>query len=1145
MLPEAAYDGVKTAISCTSLSGGLKMTLGSGLRLGTEAAPLAGRGIDVNADGAGGNDVVVKGAAVIHAGGDGIYMRRDGTGALKLELTGGTVSVAGAGKHGIVAVSSATGDVTITQGGGITTKSGAGIFVSHTGTGGIAVTHDGSIEAVGGSGMYINNEGTGGITVGTGKGSSIAVKGAGQHGIFAFSNAAGGAGGITVTHDGSITTGNGGGIQVYDNGDNGKRDVSVTTGQGSEITAAGANQAGIYAQVLKGTGTGDVTVTHGGSIATEGGTGIYANNQGTGGITVGTGQGSSIAVKGGGTNPHGILALSNAAGGAGDVTVTHGGSITTENGQGIWANTAGTGGITVGTGQGSSITVKGSDRQGILAFSNAAGGAGDITVTHDGSITTEDATGIFVYDNGDDGKRDVSVTTGQGSVITANVKTAGKSWNGIYAKVFKGTSAGEIRVTHGGSITTKNGTVIRAENTGTGGITVGTGKGSRITAKGNNQHGIHASSDAAAGGGDLTVTHDGSITTENGIGIYVYNNDADGKRDISVTTGQGSEITAAGANQRGIYAGLWQATAAGDITVTHNGSMTVEERFGIETYHAGDGGVTVTTGTGSKITVKKGDRHGIIAYKASGAGDIAVTHDGSIDSEGRAGIWAQHKEEGDITVTTGPGSVVTARRAGIVIDHEGAGKFDVAVRGLVTGDSGDSGSGYAGVRVQVRDGDNTVGDGGTIVVGSRAHVRALSGNAVRVDGHAGPVKIILELDEDGLTGYLNGKILNPEQERKKGQETTTAQSDLSFHTRAGMDDDAPLTGLTADDPVKGIIHRRKVLDLVYDEVIKGQFREVSHNGKRVWYEFEDVPPVQRLYRDRARLYEALPSVLLDLNAGPGVGSGMCGGGARAEVSMSEGERMAESSTTSAGWRKQALGWDVKRRVVEAGYDFPADGSLCVGFSAGRRTVKADVMRGGGVKAEATGGAVTLGWRPDSGVDVSWRLSYSRLHDIELSPAGGGAVIAAPGGGGVSVSVAAGKRMEFQGMQVTPRAGFEFSSVETGGFTEPAALEGAGEVSDVRAGSVKGTLGARIDMAAGEAGTLWAAADVEHDFKGRTDITVTGAVLEAEMKPTWGRLGLGGEFRLSDMMTVSGGAYYAAGGGGNKDLGGSLALNVSF
>ncbi len=965
-LPEAAYDGVKTAISCTSLSGGLKMTLGSGLRLGTEAAPLAGRGIDVNAAGAGGNDVVVKGSAVIHAGGDGIYMRRDGTGALKLELTGGSIEA----------------------------------------------------EAVGGSGMYINNEGTGGITVGTGKDSSIAVKGVAQDGIRAFSNAAAGAGAITVTHDGSITTEEGTGITAYDNG---KRDISIMTGPGSSIAVKGAGQ-------------------------------------------------------------YGINAFSDAAGFAGGITVTHGGGITTENGIGIYVYSQGTGGITVGTGQGSEITAAGANKA------------------------------------------------------------------GIYAQVLKGTGTGDVTVTHNGSIATEGGTGIYADNQGTGGITVGTGKGSSIAVKvgRTNPHGILAFSNAADGTGNITVTHEGSITTEGGTGIYVYDNGVDGKRDISVTTGQGSEITAAGANQRGIYAGLWQATAAGDITVTHNGSMTVEERFGIETYHAGDGGVTVTTGTGSKITVKKGDRHGIIAYKASGAGDIAVTHDGSIDSEGRAGIWAQHKEEGDITVTTGPGSVVTARRAGIVIDHEGAGKFDVAVRGLVTGDSGDSGSGYAGVRVQVRDGDNTVGDGGTIVVGSRAHVRALSGDAVRVDGHAGPVKIILELDEDGLTGHLDGKIRNPKQERKKGQETTTAQSDLSFHTRAGTDDDAPLTGLTADDPVKGIIHRRKVLDLVYDEVIKGQLQALTEKDGP-GYRFKDLLPIpfRRLYRDRARLYEALPSVLLALNAGPGAGSGMCGGGARAEVSMSEGERAAGSSTTAAGWRKQALGWDVKRRVVEAGYDFPADGSLCVGFSAGRRTVKADVMRGGGVKAEATGGAVTLGWRPDSGVDVSWRLSYSRLHDIELSPAGGGAVIAAPGGGGVSVSVAAGKRMEFRGMKVTPRAGFEFSSVETGGFTEPAALEGAGEVSDVRAGSLKGTLGARIDMAAGEAGTLWAAADMEHDFKGRTDITVTGAVLEAEMKPTWGRLGLGGEFRLSDMMTVSGGAYYAAGGGGNKDLGGSLALNVSF
>ncbi len=312
------------------------------------------------------------------------------------------------------------------------------------------------------------------------------------------------------------------------------------------------------------------------------------------------------------------------------------------------------------------------------------------------------------------------------------------------------------------------------------------------------------------------------------------------------------------------------------------------------------------------------------------------------------------------------------------------------------------------------------------------------------------------------------------------------------------------------------------------------------------YEFTDTGAAGRIYSPRARLYEALPSVLLGLTAGSGSGAvTRDGSGGWAKVFMSDGERTAGSSTTAMGRHGRALGWDMKRQGLEIGYDFPADETLRLGFGAGYRTVKAAVMRGGDIKGKATGGALTLGWRPDGGFHVDGHLSYAAVSGIELSPAGGGAVIKAAGGSGMSVGVAAGTEMDLAGMKVTPRAGLEWSSVKTGGFTEPAAVEGAGKVSEVTAEGLKGTLGARIDMAAGENGTFWAAADAEHDFRDATSITVPGAVLKAEMKPTWGRLGFGGEFRLSGMMTVSGSAFYAMAGGGNKDLGGALALNVSF
>ncbi len=777
-------------------------------------------------------------------------------------------------------------------------------------------------------------------------------------------------------------------------------------------------------------------------------------------------------------------------------------------------------------------------------------GAGALKIEHKaGKIVGAGtvSTGIYAAHRG---KKD-TVTGGIHLVSSADIdlsKSTNNTQNGIQVTTDAGPGA-TIPITvelKGGTIITgksTSGRGIRVTQYAKGDITITTAPDAVIGKKGtDNAMTISAVLGRTTSVGNVVITHRGKLYGS-GRGIWVTNSSPSPEEgDVTVTVTEEGEIRTS--TNRGMEIGVYNTASTGDIKIIHNG--TLSSKFeGIFALQNGKGDVTVETGkTGKVVTTSTTGMIGRLVLYGIGIdvslrgsdreGDLTVIHRGEITAR-EEGIVAviggslysylnnpsdrDADSGGTIKVATAEGSKVAGGKDGIFIWHNGGGAagrgmFDVAVRGTVTG-GGDS---YAGIRIAAK--GDVKGNGGVIAIGPRGHVSAESGTAIEAEKNAGPVAVILEKDEDGLVGWLKGKILHP--------------AAVTFKTRTGEDAGTETT-LSAGDTVD----RRGETKGVYDEVFRDRLTKITGG-----HEFQ-VQSQTRFYRDRARLYEALPSVLLDLNARPGVGAGMCEGGARAEVFMSDGERMAGSSTTAAGWRKQALGWDMKRKVLEAGYDFPADGSLCVGFSAGRRTVEADVMRGGGVKAEATGGAVTLGWRPDSGVDVSWRLSYSRLHDIELSPAGGGAVIAAPGGGGVSVSVAAGKRMEFQGMQVTPRAGFEFSSVETGGFTEPAALDGAGEVSDVRAGSLKGTLGARIDMAAGEAGTLWAAADVEHDFKSGTDITVTGAVLKAEMKPTWGRLGLGGEFRLSDMMTLSGGAYYAAGGGGNKDLGGSLALNVSF
>ncbi len=783
------------------------------------------------------------------------------------------------------------------------------------------------------------------------------------------------------------------------------------------------------------------------------------------------------------------------------VKLTFGGTIGEKDdavgGIGIGVSTAGdaaNGAITIINNGGIyADSTRANDGRGINAYIQNTASTDGLTVTHNGKIVSENRAISAVHD----GLGPVAVNTAEdsmievrdfGAVSTNEARTAIYIWIDSDAAGEDGDSKAAATVNHKGRLlAVADG--IHIESDSTGGAAVTTGEKSVIQVNDKGVH-IHAENPAAANKGAVTVTHNGMISAAADAGIYL---DHRGTGGVTVATGEKSSITTAGGSTDGVNASLRHDAGAeveSGVTVTHNGVISA-------------------TGTGIHASVR------------GGTADLVSTDSRDAESAGA------------VKVTAGNGSVITAVRHGIQVWHNGSGMFDVAVRGKVTG-----GDEYAGVHIAtaaelIKGSDPAAGGGGTITVGSGGHVSA-SGVAVRVDPYAGPVRVILEQDDEGFAGHIDGRILNP------GKDGGTAgRSALTFHTRAGADGD-----LTALTPGTSVLERRGARAGVYVPV---QSFKLTTLADEQGYEFKDAGGAGRIYSPRARLYEALPSALLGLTAGSGSGTvTRDGSGGWAKVFMSDGERTAGSSTTGAGRHGHALGWGVKRQGLEIGYDFPADEALRIGFSAGQRTVKAAVTRGGDIKAKATGGALTLGWRPpDGGFHVDGRLSYAAVNGIELSPAGGGAVIKAAGGSGLSVGVSAGTETEFQGMKVTPRAGLEWSSVKTGGFTEPAAVEGAGEVSEITAQGLKVTLGARIDMAAGESGTFWASADAEHDLKDETSVTVPGAVLKAEMKPTWGRLGFGGEFRLSGMMTVSGSAFYAMAGGGNKDLGGSLALNVSF
>ena len=1043
-LPTITYDGTTDAINCNTLTGGLEMTLGPDLQLGTEASPLTGRGIEVEAEGDGNNDIVVMGSGTIYANQNGIWLIRDGTGLLQLEfmagkiVSGGTTDgigiylqhkgEAGQEAKGIYLVSGADIDLSAQ-----TSAAKAGIHARTTGapadatipiairvTGGTIDVSDpaSSTPTVGGKAIQADQFAKGDIAITVEKAARLGTKEAvaGAYGIEAWLRAAS-EGDIAITHRGSIHAGTG--IFVRNDATSAEKgNIKITTDPGSTIVAKEFKEyndiyeEGISAEITEAASTGDITIAHNGEIEVDG-KGITASNSGKGDITVTTGADSKITAV-----SHGIEAS-----GGGGVEIAHKGEIKAD-GQGIYALTSGKGDITVTTGTGSKVV---GGENGIEVWLRPAG-EGDIMITHRGRIDAAAGNGI----------------------IANNDATSAKKGN----------------------------------------ITITTEAGSTIVAKGSDKHGIITYISEPTSTGDIVITHKGSIDATRS-GIYTYNN---GKGSVTVTTGAGSRIVSRGEDRdkSGIRAGVWSLPSdssppsTGDVTITHGGEITAKN-MGINAFNR----------------------------KANAVGT------------------------GTIRVTTAKGSKITADKQGILVWHQGTGTFEVAVRGMVMGDSAHtsgSDTDYAGVHIQVKEEDTRAGGGGKLVLGPMAHLSAKSGTAIKIDARAGAVTVILEKDEYGLAGHLEGKILNADS-------TTTA-----FKARPGE------TGTEMALSVGDRVDMRGETQGVYDKVHRTQLMKITGG-----HEFKKLSETL-IYQDRARVYEALPAVLLDLNgqlpyqermAAPRDGDGLW-----ARLAAGDGARRPARSTTARDFTGRALAWDVAQYGFEGGLDFrpAATERLLLGVSLHARQGEATVAHGGTIEVSGFGGGVAATYRDAAGFYLDGRFSYTYFDDVDLTSRTRGMVQADLSGHGYALGLEAGKRLGWAGLDhvaLTPRARVVWSTVKLEDFAD---LEGSGRVALETATSLKGRLGLLTETAfggatlkdwTGDGGRLFGSLDVEHEFSADRETVASGTALASEVRATWGRVGLGGTLIWHDGLTLSGEGFYATAGSDNTDFGGSLTLTLRF
>ncbi len=712
-----------------------------------------------------------------------------------------SIAVGGAGGGGAV-----PGDVSVENDGVITTYGGrsSGIYAQSVGGNGGSggsggnIIADASLEsasgeddaddgssvsasvniAVGGSA----GEGAlaGAVEVTNGATASIATSGMNSHGIFAHSVGGGG--------------GDGGSASNYSLSVSGICDFTVVALANANCDdddeSSGSTEFSFTGQFGGTGGTGghgeDVTVINEGSIETTGlaSHGIFAQSVGGGG-----GYGGSAApgfdtfttnetledideVYGDATDDDPYTKITTwtdytlsiggsggAGGDGGDVEVTNSASISTSgNGSyGVYAQSVGGGGGSAGSASGEdnhSLTIGGDGE--------AAGDGGAVLVINESgasiATTGDRAIGIFAQSVGGGGGDSNFEFTADDVLAAVQFSYTIGGANGA------GGDGNDVTITNTDTTITTTGmnsSAIFAQSIGGGG---GTMLGALEGADGDVS--VGGSGQASGDGGDVTVTHSGSISTAldtdagynvASFGIFAQSVGGGGGYAGSVQFGP-SEYYGAGLDGMST-SDVSSFGDGGDVTVTVNGDITTDRgaSIGIFAQSVGGGGgvagqadgastsdpevyigngggdgtggaVSVVYESGTITTTGVG-AHGIFAQSAggpsggtSGATKVSVDVSGDIivSGKGAHGIFAQSVGEGmgKIAITIAEGATVQGGKATAYADGEdGAGVFiknGTDDNTLVNNGAITSVLGVDGVAINVKDTTVSVTNNGTI-----------------------------------------------------------------------------------------------------------------------------------------------------------------------------------------------------------------------------------------------------------------------------------------------------------------------------------------------------------------------------------------------------------------------------------------------
>ena len=670
-----------------------------------------------------------------------------------------------------------------------------------------------------------------------------------------------------------------------------------------------------------------------------------------------------------------------------------------------------------------------------------------------------------------------------------------RSESGDLSVTVAGRAAGDIRARGGGALTL---------SVPQGGAVMGTVHGSdgplKATVAGTVTGDIRAARGGALslevpeGGTVAGTVYDpvGPLTVAGSVGRLLYSN--------------GGTVAVAATGRLAGVDGVAIRSENGDLDATVAG-MVAGDVLGL-----GEGDHAVTVSRGGTVT-------GTIRLAAS-----------TVRVDGSAGCV--RLDNGGMVTVGATGRIACADGAGV---RSETGDFTATVAGAVTGDVLALGSGEH--RVAVASGARVTGTvraaaagSAVAVAGTVGKVRLDRGGAVtlgeagRVTGLPGDDGAVIRSDAGSLAVTIRqapGETVEAAAGRVEGRiEEAGGVPDVSFQAAGST---TPLTlgapGTEASLPIGAF-------DL-----------GVVADGAGVRFD--------RAYAPRARVYEALPSVLLGLNEPSGFHARMAAprspNGVWARAQASGGSREAKRSTSAPG----RLSWRHRGYAVETGLDVPLGDGLSMGVSAHRRRIVAEVSGdSGSIDATGAGFGASLAFGPVDGVYADGRISATWF-EAGLGSGVRGSLKRDAEGFGHAVGVEAGRRVglgpgALGEVTVTPRVGATRSHVDMDAFTDRV----GSRVSVAKSGATTGRAGVRVEASDAPGGSLlFGSVDVEREFSPETRVRVSGTDLKSESEATRARVEVGGSVEWGEgRYALHGAARYATGA---EDYGGRMALKLRF